>query len=247
MLDFNRSRMIRAHDTSPILDLINAAALKKAAAEPRRQYIGASSIGDACAREVQFGYMGVPPDPDWKETPRFIRIRERGHLIEDMAIGWLVDAGFTFRPLKHGEQLRFMAVDGEFSGGCDGVIEDGPLDLPYPFLWEHKGLGAKSWRLIDRRGVAKAKPVYAGQTATYQAYLELGSPALFQATNCDTMEIYLEWVPFNPALAQECSDRAVDIIKDTRAGILRPRISNDISSFKCRFCKWKAGCHNLEK
>jgi hypothetical protein len=244
-INFNRSRMIRTHDTSPVLELIDAYNLRKAEQEPVRKYVGASAIGDSCERQIQFGYMGVPPDSDWKENPRFVRIRERGHLIEEMAIDWLTGAGFKMRPIPEGKQLRFVAAEGEFSGGCDGVIEDGPLDLPYPFLWEHKAVGGKSWRLMDRRGVRKGKPVYAGQVATYQAYLELGNPCLFQATNCDTMEIYFEWVEFDADLAQKCSDRAVDIILDTRAGILRPRISNDPDVFACRFCKWRKNCHSL--
>ena len=245
-INFNSTRMRRLHDTVEISDPVDRAALEKSAKEPRRRYVGASGIGGPCERQTQFEYMGAPPDVDWQDNPNFVRIRKRGHVYEDEAISWLTDAGFTFQPIEPGKQLRFVAAEGEFSGGVDGVITGGPLDLPYPFLWEHKALGAKSWGEIDRRGVRKAKPVYAGQIAVYQAYLELEAPCLFQATNMDSMRIIFEWVPFDPVLAQTLSDRAVNIILDTRAGILRPRISNDRTKYPCTFCRFKNNCHDTK-
>jgi hypothetical protein len=241
-INLNSSRMRRMTGTEEISDLVDRAALDKAARETRRRYVGASGIGGPCERQTQFEYMGTQPDEDWEDNPNFIRIRKRGHVYEDEAISWLVDAGFEFQAIEPGKQLRFVAADGEFSGGVDGVITGGPLDLPYPFLWEHKALGAKSWGEIDQRGVRKAKPVYAAQIAVYQAYLELESPCLFQATNMDSMRIIFEWVPFDPVLAQVMSDRAVNIILDTKSGILRPRISIDSTKYPCTFCKFKNRC-----
>lgn len=245
-INLNSSRMRRMTGTTEISELVDRAALEKSARERRRQYVGASAIGGPCERQTQFEYMGALPDADWQDNPRMVRIRKRGHVYEDEAISWLTDAGFKFKPIEPGKQLRFVAAEGEFSGGVDGVIEDGPIDLPYPFLWEHKALGAKSWGEIDRRGVRKAKPVYAGQIATYQAYLELENPCLFQATNMDSMRIIFEWVPFDADLAQRLSDRAVEIILDTRAGILRPRISNDRTKYPCMFCRFKNNCHDMK-
>lgn len=247
MLDFNSTRMKRTHATGPIMDAIDGALLKEAALEPRREYVGASGIAAECERQIQFGFMGVPPDLDWTENPRFIRIRQRGHLAEDLAITWLEKAGFEFLPLTDNQQLRFHDAGGLFSGGCDGVIVSGPVEAAYPFLWEHKALGNKSWRQIDKRGLKKAKPIYHGQVCVYQGHLEYGNPALFQATNMDTMEIYFDWVDYDINLAQKMTDRAADIIADTRAGHLRPRISSNPDYFECKWCKWRNGCHNLEK
>jgi hypothetical protein len=244
-INLNSKRILRQHDTSPILDLIDKSLLAKSAAEPRREYVGASGIGGACEREIQFGFLGIPPDEKYSEDPRMIRIQQRGYVIEDLAIKWLEDAGFTFQPLAAGEQLRFHDADGQFSGGCDGKITAGPLDLPYPFLWEHKALGNKSYKYIASRGVVKAKPVYAGQMATYQAYLDLPAPALFQATNMDSMYIHFEWVDFNIPYAQELSDKAAAIILDSKAGHWRPRVSNDRNYMLCGWCKWQDTCHNM--
>ena len=83
----------------------------------------------------------------------------------------------------------------------------------------------------------------AAQVAIYQAYLELHEhPAIFTALNADTMEIYTELVPFDAALAQRMSDRAVKVITATEAGELLPRAFNDPTHFECRMCAWQDRC-----
>jgi hypothetical protein len=96
--------------------------------------------------------------------------------------------------------------------------------------------------MFRSKGLAKAKPEYADQVAVYQAYLGLTSPALFMATNCDTMELHLEFVPFDKARAQAASDRAVAIIQDSRAGAMRPRCTDDPGFYACSDCPFKARC-----
>ena len=80
-----------------------------------------------------------------------------------------------------------------------------PEGFAYPALWENKCLGNKSWRDLEKTGLAVAKPVYAAQVAIYQTYLELHEhPAIFTALNADTMEIYTELVPFDAAWPSAC-------------------------------------------
>jgi hypothetical protein len=113
----------------------------------------------------------------------------------------------------------------------------------YPALWENKCLGAKAWREVESKGLAVAKPVYAAQVALYQAHLELHEhPAIFTAINADSMEIYVERVPFNAALAQQMTDRAVRVITATEAGELLPRRFFDATHFECRMCAWQDRC-----
>ena len=94
-----------------------------------------------------------------------------------------------------------------------------------------------------KKGLAISKPIYAAQVAIYQAYLELHEhPAIFTALNADTMEIYTELVPFDAALAQHMSDRAVKVITATEAGELLPRAFHDPTHFECRMCAWQDRC-----
>jgi hypothetical protein len=39
--------------------------------------------------------------------------------------------------------------------------------------WEHKALGEKGWRALERDGIEKCYPQYAAQVWIYQAYLDL--------------------------------------------------------------------------
>jgi len=167
-----------------------------------------------------------------------------GHVYEDLAVDWLTKAGYDLRTRNSsGDQFGFAVADGRVRGHIDGVIVAGPDDLAVPALWECKSANAKNWRDIVKRGVAVSKPVYAAQIALYQAYLGLTDhPAVFTAINKDTCELWHELVPFNGALAQACSDKAVRILQACDAGEWLPRVAADPDHFECMWCDWKQRC-----
>jgi len=236
MIDFNSTSSISGQVTV----LVDAGMQQARARQSERQYLGASRLGVGCERALQFEYAKASID----HAGRMLRIFERGHVMEDCMVAWLRDAGFDLRTRKaDGEQFGFSVVDGRLQGHIDGVIVGGPDGFAYPALWENKCLGNKSWRELEKNRLAVAKPVYAAQVAIYQAYLELHEhPAIFTALNADTMEIYTEAVPFDAALAQRMSDRAVKVITATEAGDLLPRAFNDPTHFECRMCAWQDRC-----
>jgi hypothetical protein len=223
---------------------IDAALVAENATRPQRDYLGGSRLGDICLRRLQYEYLKAPRDPDGGFSGKSLRIFALGHVLEDLAIEWLRKAGFDLRTRnRHGEQFGFNAAGGRVQGHADGVVVAGPDGFAAPALWECKSANAKNWREIAKHGVAKAKPVYAAQIALYQAYLGLTeTPALFTAINKDTCEIWHELVPFDAALAQSSSDKAVTILRACDAGELLPRHTSDPEHFECRFCAWKAGC-----
>jgi len=240
MMDFNASSSLSGRLSA----LIDAGMQQARARQSERQYLGASRLGVACERALQFEYAKAPADHGRDFPGRMLRIFERGHVMEDCMVAWLRDAGFDLRTRKaDGEQFGFSAAGEQLQGHIDGVIVGGPEGFAYPCLWENKCLGNKSWRELEKHRLAVAKPVYAAQVALYQAYLELTEhPALFTAINADTMEIYAELVPFDAALAQRMSDRAVKVITATEAGELLPRAFNDQTHFECRMCAWQDRC-----
>lgn len=240
MIDFNSSSSISGQITA----LVDAGMQQARARQPERLYLGASRLGVACERALQFEYAKAPVDHGRDIPGRMLRIFERGHVMEDCMVGWLRDAGFDLRTRKaDGEQFGFSAAGERLQGHIDGVIVAGPEGFAYPCLWENKCLGNKTWREMEKHRLAVAKPVYAAQVALYQAYLELTEhPALFTAINADTMEIYAELVPFDAALAQRMSDQAVKVITATEAGELLPRAFNDQTHFECRMCTWQDRC-----
>jgi hypothetical protein len=232
MLDFNRANL----SDQPINRLVNE--LIEATAPPSenyRRYLGASAIGTECLRKTQY---------DWFCDPEFpVRTQDifaRGHFFEEVTRQHLIAAGFRFANAG----LEFKAAEGLFRGHGDGVIVVGPCvpALIYPCLWEHKCLGSKGWRAVERDGLTGLYTVYAAQVAIYQAYLDLTNPALFSVVNADSCERLHFLVPFDAQLAQLTSDRAVAITEATRAGELLSRITEDSEDWRCRMCSHRARC-----
>lgn len=253
MLDFNhRPGIAERLDAA-----IDAALEAERTATPPRDYLGASRLGHACERALQFEFVRAPKDDGAEFTGKTLRIFAIGHALEDLAIRWLRGAGLEIFTRKgnrpDGEQFGFSVAGGRIRGHVDGIIADAPaaLGLRTPALWECKTMNARNWRACVKDGVAKSKPVYAAQIAIYQAYMEpsvpgiSAAPALFTAINKDSAELHHELVPFDAALAQRMSDRAVRILRATDAGDLLPRVATTRDFHECRFCPWADRCWSL--
>ena len=88
------------------------------------------------------------------------------------------------------EALGFVVAGGLIAGHADGIITSVPdaVDLVTPTIWEHKALNAKNARAVERDGLEKVFPRYAGQVAVYQNFLGVFNPALITIVNADTCE-----------------------------------------------------------
>ncbi len=247
MLDYNH----RPKFFEQVTAVIDEALTAEHASRTPRSYLGASRLGVACERALQYEYAHAPVDPGRELPGRVLRIFEVGHVLEALAIRWLRLAGFDLHTEKaDGGQFGFSVAGGRIQGHVDGILAGGPetLGLAYPALWECKTMNARAWRETVKRGVAQAKPVYAAQIAVYQAYMEASvpgisqNPALFTAINKDTQELWFERVPFDGGLAQRMSDRAVRIIQATEAGELLPRLATTPTHQECKGCAWQDRC-----
>jgi len=253
MLDFNSRSQTALHVNA----VIDAGLTARHADTPPRSYLGGSRLGHPCERALQFEFIQAPKDPGADFDGRLLRIFGIGHALEDVAIDWLRAAGFTLYTRRggdaDGQQFGFSVAGGRVRGHVDGVFADGPAipGMAYPALWECKTMNAKVWRETASKGVATAKPVYAAQIAVYQAYMDAAipgvadHPALFTAINKDTAELHHELVPFDAALAQRMSDRAVRVLAATDAGELLPRVATQPDFHECRFCPWAKRCWRL--
>lgn len=159
-------------------------------------------------------------------------------------IEWIRSAGFDLKTEgKGGRQFGFSDCNDRFKGHIDGVIIGGPQGFHFPALWENKVLGSKGYGQLVKNGVARAYPKYAAQLAVYQAYMQLAeNPAVFTALNADTMEIHVEFVPFDQSLAQANIDKAAKVLAACDHGEELPRIAADPDSFSCKFCPYKGTC-----
>ena len=247
MLDYNS----RPKFHERIGAFIDEALARERVSQTRRRYLGASRLGVACERALQYEYAQAAVDPGRELPGRVLRVFEVGHALEELAIRWLRLAGFELYTRKaDGGQFGFSAASGRIQGHVDGILAAGPgaIDLAYPALWECKTMNDRSWRETVKHGVARVKPVYAAQITVYQAYMEsavpgiVSNPALFTAINKDSEEIWFELVPFDGGLAQRMSDRAVRVIAATEAGELLPRHATTPTHFECKSCPWQDRC-----
>lgn len=251
MIDLNSTKAKRGEFSKGIGDLLDARLHYKQSLQPKRHYVGASSVGGDCERAIQFEYAGAPRERSFKAET--LRKFDFGHLTEEWARFEFIDAGFklTQRDPRTLIAYGFSQLDGRFKGHPDGVFRDGPAvaGMGYPCLWEHKGVGAKSYREIDREGLKKAKPAYYAQVQIYMAYLDLAeNDAVFTVTNLDSGEQMHLAIPFDGEVAQAMTDRAVRIVTATDAGELLPRPFAKAYHFVCRTrCDFAERCWNLPK
>jgi len=241
MIDLNHQK---PNDiSSQINDFIDAAILSTPKTE--RHYLGASSLGKSCSRQIQYEYLKTPKDEGSGFSARTYRIFQLGHILEEEIVKYFRAAGFDLRNEKpDGSQFGFEVAGGRIAGHIDGVLCGGPdVGIQYAALWECKTMSAKKWNAFVKHGVAKSHPVYAAQVALYQAYMDLPNPAILTAINKDDSSMFHEVIPFNGKLAQDTSDKAVNILK--AGNVMLPRISEDSDYFECRFCDYKGQCHEL--
>ena len=201
--------------------------------QPPRDYLGASEIGDLCERKLAFKWHKFPAEPF---KGRGIRRFRMGHVHEDETARWLKMAGFNLT----GEQTGFDLADGKFSGHIDGFLVSGPIELPYPVLWEHKVMKASIWRQLAKSRVETEHPKYFGQLQVYMRQFDLKA-ALFTALNTDTSELHFELVKYDAAKAEVYIDRAQRILTSESPQEL-PRIGRSEFDFACKFCPYKAAC-----
>ncbi|HLI12764.1 MAG TPA: hypothetical protein VKY65_14320 [Alphaproteobacteria bacterium] len=223
--------------------LIDSALIAEREHTPPRDYLGASRIGEPCARRLVYEITHARPDDGREVDGGALRVFEAGHLCERLSARWLRAAGFDLRTERRdGSQFSFSAAGGRLRGHIDGVIVDGPvIGIAWPALWEHKALNAKSWNDLVKRGLAVSKPIYFAQVQLYMAYLEV-ERTLFTALNKDTQALHHEIVAFDPAQAQALSDKAVAIIHAAEAGELLPRIAAASDFYLCRVCPYARRC-----
>jgi hypothetical protein len=236
MINLNRANLSIDPLNAAINERIEQASLIKHANDIPRDYLGASLIGETCLRKIQFEWLTSS-----KFSARVRSIFARGHYFEAESRQQLLDAGFVFAPVK---ALGFIIADSPIAGHADGIITFVPndIDLATPALWECKGLNAKNFRAVERDSLSKVFPRYAGQIAIYQSFLNVHNPALMTVVNSDTCERLHFRVEFDARLAQETIDRAVNVIRATRAGELLSRLDPELKDFRCQMCSHRDRC-----
>jgi hypothetical protein len=207
-----------------------------------RSHLGASGIGDNCARKIWYQFH-------WALKPNFsgrmLRLFNRGHLEEARFIAMLLSIGVqVYQQDAQGKQFRISDVGGHFGGSGDGVgIGIPDLAAGTSFLLEFKTHNDKSFIKLQKEGVQLAKPVHYVQMQTYMRKMNL-TVALYGAVNKNNDEIHLELIYLDTLCADQFLDRAKQIIMMRTAP---KKLNESIGYYECKWCDLKYICHLDEK
>jgi len=219
-----------------VIDRVYAAIQKeKADTDLYLGRLGSSFIGEECIRQIWLDWRGFARE---QFEGRMLRLFETGHLQEERIVNDLRRAGFAvWDKREDGRQYEYTDASGHFITKVDGVIKDVP-ESDKPHVLEVKTHNKNSFSTLVKKGVQEAKPTHYAQM---QISMALGgfTRALYVAVCKDDEQFYVERVKEDKPLQDKLQKKIIKLV-DAR---LRPAgISDDASSFGCKFCSMKAVC-----
>ncbi len=223
---------------TPTLTAIYAA-YEADAEDGLRPHLGASLIGKSCERALWYDFRWITPA---RFPGRILRLFETGQLEETRLVRNLRRTGATVLEVdpETGRQWRVAAPGGHFGGSLDAVAI-GLLEAPRTWhVVEFKTHSAKSFRELESKGVADAKPQHWAQMQIYM-HLTGITRAMYVAVCKDTDEIHIERVHADRDAAERLLAKAGRVIAAARPPA---RLSDDPTWWECRFCDHHAVCHD---
>ena len=205
-----------------------------------RPHLGGSQIGKECSRALWYQFR-------WAWTPRFegrmLRLFETGDREEDRIVRNLRDIGVTVwdRDPDTGRQVRFEACGGHFALSLDGVGEGFP-ESSQPHTLEFKTMNTKNFKALKNKGLQETQPVYWAQCQVGM-HLSGMDRCYFFSVCKETDEIYGERVKLDKAEAMKLLAKADSIVF---ADNPPPRITEDMTDWRCKFCPYWAICHGCK-
>lgn len=208
-----------------------------------RPYLGLSVLGEECERQLWYAFR-------WAHAPeakagRVLRLLDTGHreeariIAELKAIGCVVD---TVDP-ETGEQFEVSAVGGHVRGHLDGVVLSGVVEAPAkPHVFEAKTHSVRSFRALQKSGVAAAKPVHYAQMQGYM-HLRGIDRALYVAVEKDSDELHIERIRYDAAFALRLMAKAERIVHADRAPAKLHEDPASKAAFACGWCPARGLCH----
>lgn len=208
---------------------------------PFRSHLGASLIGNKCARQIWYSWR-------WYKKPNFqgrlIRLFNRGHLEEGRLIAALLMIGCQiYQQDENGKQFRINDCGGHFSGSGDGVVVGLPdLEPNTPALLEFKTSNNKGFQKLIKSGVKAEKYVHYVQMNIYMYKMGIDA-ALYMCVNKDDDSIHAEIVQLDDNVAMQNIKRASSVI---HAKTPPKKIHTSPAFFECKYCDYKYNCHGTE-
>jgi len=205
--------------------------------EPRRGYLGASSIGHECERFLWYQFRGACV-PEFEG--RLYRLFETGDLEEIRFVRELRAIGCEVLEVdpETEQQWEVHALGGHFSGHADGAAV-GILEAPKTWhVLEFKTHAAKYFAQLLKVAVEAGFPKHYAQTQAYMGLMKL-TRALYLARNKNTDDLYSERIRFDSKYFKTLMAKAERIIRSNKP---LERCAGRSDDFRCKFCDAHAIC-----
>lgn len=201
-----------------------------------RRHLGASVVGDKCARSVWFHFRWTVNN---QFSGRMLRLFQRGHQEEARFVSYLEAIGAQVWTVNASTGKQFQVTDcgGHFGGSCDGVASGLP-GIGHPVLLEMKTHNDKSFAELKKKGLKSSKPRHWKQAQVYMRGLDLRG-CLYMAVNKNDDDLFLHYFERDDTEGRALAQRASSLIFTDQAP---PRISDSPSWFECRFCDYNKVC-----
>lgn len=210
----------------------------EARAEAPRPHLGASVIGQSCARQLWYGFRWCTQETF---SGRMLRLFERGQREEEVFARELRAVGVEVHTLdpRTGQQFRFSVLGGHVGGSMDAALL-GIHEAPATWhVGEFKTHNAKSFATLQAKGVQAAKPAHYAQMQLYMHWSGM-QRAFYLAVNKDTDDLYAERVRYSRDTASALEGKADRIVQSAEPP---ERISHDPAWYECKLCPAHALCH----
>ena len=237
MVEVNQDIQSYLPKKNEIIDRIYDSYQKRGESEKRRQYLGASSIGEECERRLWFSFRHAT---EAKFPGRIFRLFETGDLEEIRMVKDLRSIGCEVHEVgTDGNQFEVTAFGGHFSGHMDGCARGIPGAEKTWHVLEFKTHNDKSYKHLVKHGVRQSKPKHFAQIQIYMHLTDM-KRALYLAVNKNDDSLYPERIKYDEAYCLELLEKAKRIIFSPHAPT---RISDRPDYYGCNFCEAKELCH----
>ena len=205
--------------------------LQECIEDDTRNYIGASSIGSDCLRQIWYQYKGVKAE---QVPTKFRRAWAVGKLLEGMILDWIEQTGLKIA------RVWYDLVDSdipEFKGHMDSVWlnKNGEAKA----IIEVKTAKHASFTIFKNKGCKAWSPQYYAQVQAYMGMSNIHKTYIL-VFDKDSCELFDELIEYDFEYYKSLKEKALIIV---HANIPPPKIHGSPLFFKCKMCKFNKVCH----
>lgn len=197
-----------------------------------RTYIGASSIGNPCARSIWYRYNNYDAEP---RSHKLLRTFAIGKKLEGVVLDCLEQAGLSLARTWYDLYDKDIP---EFQGHVDAVWMDDVGNSKA--ILEVKTARDSSFNVFVKRGLKYWYPIYYSQVQSYMGMSGIHE-AYVIALNKDTSDIHDERVIFDSIYYEDLKRKASFIMNSNEPP---SKINGSPLYFVCRMCSFKEVCHS---